>query len=130
MAASIDNSLLEGAKIHQERNLFMHLRGYCLNLQDAPQIEIVASGYAVERGNYVFVVYSIRNWWKVFCEGFAVNVGAKYNEIVSSNFGQQCTYVKAVVIPDSLYAYRFFIPSKHEYTEDLRMTAHRVDVYQ
>ena len=62
MAAAIDNSILEAAKIHEERNLYPQLREYCQQLQHIKSnVEIVAGGYALEFNNHVFVVYSKKN---------------------------------------------------------------------
>ena len=111
MAAAIDNSLLEAAKIHEERNVYPQLREYCQQLQHIKSdVEIVASGYALETNNYVFVVYSKKNWERVFCEPFAMDVRNRYSQIVSTNWGQECDWFKTIVIPDSIFAYRFLIP--------------------
>ena len=59
MAAAIDNSILEAAKIHEEIRLYPHLREYCQIMQHLKQeTEIVASGYALEKNSYVFIIYS------------------------------------------------------------------------
>ena len=101
MAAAIDNSLLEGIKIVEERNLYTHLREYCKILKRIRDFQIVVSDYALEETHYVFVVYSGKNWERIFCEEFAMEVRNKYSQSVSNNWGQECAWLNTVVIPDS-----------------------------
>ena len=67
MTAAIDNSLLEAAKIHEEIRLYPQLRNYLQTLQHIKtDIEIVASGYALEKSNYVFIIYSKKIGKEIF----------------------------------------------------------------
>ena len=90
MAAAIENPSLEALKINEQKNLYLHLREYCevltrVNVIGGGIVEIVASGYALEKSNYVFILYSKQDWRRFFCDAIAVNIGVEHNEVVSNN---------------------------------------------
>ena len=131
MAAAIsdDEMLGEELKIKEENALYENLKNNVniINqsaVTESSNLNIVASGYELNRNNFVFVVYSRKKWQRFVAEGFAFTVEGKYSEIVSNNNGQNCTWSKTELIEGELYVYRYTIPSRHTKTIPLSMVNH------
>ena len=89
----------EELKIKEEKALYENLKNYINIINQsavtkAINLNIVASGYELNRNSFVFIVYSRKKWQRSVAEGFAFTVEGKYSKIVSNNNGQNCTWSK------------------------------------
>ena len=128
-AFSDEEIQLEQLKINEEKALYENLKQYvdAINYSaatEASQLNIVASGYELNKNKFIFVVYSKKNWQRFVGEGLAFTIEGKCSEIVTNNNGQNCTWSRAELIKDELFVYRYKIPSAHTKTIPLSMVNH------
>ena len=120
---------LEQLKIDEEKAFYENLKQYVdvINnsaITEASRLNIVASGFELNKNSFVFVVYSTKKWQRFVADGLAFTIEGKYSEIVTNNNGQNCIWSKTELIKDELFVYRYKIPSAHTKTIPLSMVNH------
>ena len=115
-------------KTAKEIELYHEIKRYIALLNEEATIEqaklyIISSAFECLLDEFVIIAYAAKRWKNILVDGLAKYIEEKYQEKLE-RWTMPCEYTVSEVIPGMLYAYRYYIQSRHMKSLALQMYYH------